>query len=200
MGLLLPTSGDIAFEGKSLSECLRRHAAGFRKKVQMIFQNPYLSLDPKWQIRAIVEEGIRDLPRSERLTRCREVLDQVGLPAGCLKRKPHELSGGERQRVALARALAVRPAFLVLDEPTSQLDVSIQAKIAALLKELRRFFEGGMLFISHDLALVSTLAEEVIVLHQGKVVEQGPKAAVLKAPRHEVTQQLIRSIPKWTRT
>lgn len=194
-GLIRPTSGTVRFEDNELFEYLRRGAGHFRQAVQMVFQNPYLSLDPRWTVREIVGEGIRELNLRDRSVRVNEALDMVRLPAVYLKRKPRELSGGERQRVAIARALVMRPRFIVLDEPTSQLDVSIQAQIIQLLGDMRDRLKVGFLFISHDLALVSQIADEVIVMYQGQIVEKGPRQEVLSSPAASYTQKLLNSIP-----
>ncbi|HTL46887.1 MAG TPA: ABC transporter ATP-binding protein [Verrucomicrobiae bacterium] len=189
-----PTAGEILLEGRPLFGLRRRDYA---RRVQMIFQNPYLSLDPLWKVDKILQEGIQELSSGERRQRIFRALEQVHLPSNYLSRYPSELSGGERQRVALARALVVRPEYLILDEPTSQLDVSVQAQIVELLRQIRPSLRGGMLFISHDLALVSQLAEEVVVLRHGKVVEQGATSAVLGRPADPYTRQLIQSVPVW---
>ncbi|MBI3313465.1 MAG: ABC transporter ATP-binding protein [Candidatus Omnitrophica bacterium] len=197
VGLSKPTAGKIIFEGKDLDGVLKNNAKAYYQKVQMIFQNPYLALDPKWKIKEILEEGIQDLPGPEKNDRVKEALEKVRLKTEYLSRRPHALSGGERQRIAIARALVMRPEFLILDEPTSQLDVSVQAQIVRLLKELRPSFKAGILFISHDLALVSQLTEEWIVLYRGKIVEMGKKEKILNAPREGYTRRLLESVLAW---
>ena len=196
-GIVQPTEGEIYFEGRKLRDWVHKSRANFCKKVQMIFQNPYLSLDPKWNIRKILEEGIREVPGRERKQKIAAILERVRLPAACLHKKPHALSGGERQRVAIARALLVEPEFLILDEPTSQLDVSTQAEIMALLKELKPALKGGLLFITHDIALASQLAEVFLVMRQGKIVEQGYKKEILLSSQAPYTQALLAAIPAW---
>ena len=196
-GIVQPTEGGIYFEGRKLRDWVRKSRTKFCKKVQIIFQNPYLSLDPKWNIRKILEEGIREVPGRERKQKIAAILERVRLPAACLHKKPHALSGGERQRVAIARALLVEPEFLILDEPTSQLDVSTQAEIMALLKELKPALKGGLLFITHDIALASQLAEVFIVMRQGKIVEQGYKKEILLSSQAPYTQALLAAIPAW---
>jgi len=197
IGLLAPNKGQILFEGHPLGEILRIHKGRFRRQIQMVFQNPFLSLDPKWRIKRIVEEGIQGWGRMEKMARVEKALERVGLGEQYLERFPGELSGGERQRVAIARALVLNPEFLILDEPTSQLDVSVQAQVVALLKELHRSFQGGILLITHDLPLVNQLAEEILVLHQGRLVEQGEKSNLISSPKSDYTKRLLRAVPTW---
>jgi len=196
-GLVGLTEGEIFFEGRKLRDWIRKNRAQFCKKVQFIFQNPYLSLDPKWNVREILEEGIREMRGRDRKRKIAAILGRVRLSEACLRKKPHALSGGERQRVAIARALLVEPEFLVLDEPTSQLDVSTQVEIMALLKELKPTLTGGLLFITHDIALASQLAEVFIVMRQGKIVEQGLKKEILLSSKAPYTQRLLSAIPAW---
>ncbi len=196
-GLVCSTEGEIFFEGRRLRDWVRKSRTKFCEKVQIIFQNPYLSLDPKWNIREILEEGIRGMPGRERKRKIAVILERVRLAAACLHKKPNALSGGERQRVAIARALLVEPEFLVLDEPTSQLDVSTQAGIMTLLKELKSSLKGGLLFITHDIALASQLAEVFIVMRRGKIIEQGLRQEILLSSKAPYTQQLLASIPAW---
>ncbi|MBI3307390.1 MAG: ABC transporter ATP-binding protein [Candidatus Omnitrophica bacterium] len=193
-GLLKPTEGKILFKKQDLQKVLKKNREAYYQKVQIIFQNPYLALDPRWKIKTILEEGIQNLSAAERNQRVAEALEKVHLKKEYLMRKPQALSGGERQRVAIARALVMRPEFLILDEPTSQLDVSVQAQIIGLLKALRPSFKAGMLFISHDLALVSQLTEDWIVLYEGRVVEMGKKNQILSSPKAPYTQKLLQSV------
>ena len=197
VGMVHPTEGEIIFEGKKLGGWLGKERSSFCRKVQVIFQNPYLSLDPKWDIREILFEGIWKMSGRERKRKITAILDRVRLPTACLHKKPHALSGGERQRVAIARALLVEPEFLILDEPTSQLDVSTQSEIMALLRELRPILKGGMLFITHDISLASELAEVFIVMRRGEIVEQGLKKEILMSSVVPYTQQLLAAIPPW---
>jgi len=196
-GLLSPSSGRIRIEGQPQEQALHDRRRPYARRVQMVFQNPYLSLDPKWNIRSILEEGLFYLSAAERHSRACRVLEQVGLPAHYASRRPSALSGGERQRVAIARALAVEPDFLILDEPTSQLDVSVQAQILTLIQSLKPVLQGGILWITHDLALAARVAEVLLVLREGKLVEAGPCLEVLGHPRETYTRQLLASIPVW---
>ncbi len=195
--LINPSDGEIFFEGRLLTDILRNKRYKFRQRVQLIFQNPFMSLDPKWTIRKILEEGILELQVRDRASRVEKALSEVHLKKEYLSRKPTELSGGERQRVAIARALVMEPEFLILDEPTSQLDVSIQAQVVSLLKELSQALKASFLFITHDVALVSHLAKEIIVLHKGRVVEKGERVAVLNNPQSAYTKKLMGAIPSW---
>jgi ABC-type glutathione transport system ATPase component len=196
-GLLMPTKGEIFFEGRTLAELLRERRSDFPGRVQMVFQNPYSSLDPRWRVRDIVEEGIQRLKREERANRVEEAFRRMRLKTTLLARRPDALSGGERQRVAMARALVMRPEFLILDEPTSQLDVTVQGEIIALLSEFHRVFQGGLLFITHDLALASKLVDELIVMEKGQVVEQGTQQEVFASPKHSYTRKLLDAVPVW---
>jgi len=197
VGMVQPTGGKIFFEGKPLRDWIRKERPGFCRKVQVIFQGPYLSLDPKWDIREILGEGIWRISGREQKRKIAAILDRVRLPATSLHKKPPALSGGERQRVAIARALLVEPEFLILDEPTSQLDVSTQSEIMSLLRELRPVLTGGLLFITHDIALASELAEAFIVMRRGRVVEQGLKKEILMSSVVPYTQKLLAAIPAW---
>lgn len=198
MGLIQPTQGSLLYEDRPAGA---KDAAGrdYYRRVQMIFQNPYLSLDPRWTVEKIVSEGMHGLTSAARRETCRVLMEQAGLDGALLERRPADLSGGERQRVAIARALAVQPDFLVLDEPTSQLDVSVQARMLELFRKLRSAFKHGYFFISHDLALLSQLADEIIVLSEGRIVESGPVQDVLRRPQSEYTRKLLEAIPVWRR-
>ena len=185
LGLIPPTSGEILFEGKPLKGLLPR-------RMQMIFQDPYASLNPRMTIGAILAEPtyIHGLP-----SRVDELLELVGLPLSAKKRYPHEFSGGQRQRVGIARALALQPDVLICDEPISALDVSIQAQIVNLLLRLQKELHLTMLFIAHDLAMVRYLSTRLAVMHQGKIVEMRPADELFTHPRHPYTQILLASIP-----
>jgi peptide/nickel transport system ATP-binding protein len=168
--------------------------------MQIVFQDPYASLNPRMRIADILLEGMRALGvgagEADRVKRMDAILEQVGLPSGAQRRYPHEFSGGQRQRIAIARALAVEPRLLICDEPTSALDVSVQAQILNLLRELQERLGLAYLFITHNLAVVEYLAHEVAVMTEGRLVEQGSAAQVLRAPRHAYTKALLAAVPK----
>lgn len=198
MGLEPPTGGRITIDGIDATDRGRLSSADrgrLRGAIQYVFQDPYDSLNPALTIGTTLEEVLRVLPPGER-TSVRELLGLVGLPGEYARRKPVALSGGERQRVAIARAVAVRPHILVCDEPLSALDVSVQAQILTLLAGLREELEMTLLFITHDLAIVRQVADDVIVMHRGAVVERGPVDRVLDAPQHDYTRQLVEAVPR----
>jgi oligopeptide/dipeptide ABC transporter ATP-binding protein len=166
--------------------------------MQIVFQDPHSSLDPRRPVGAQIADGLtihRLVPAAQRRHRVHALLDQVGLPAQHADRYPHEFSGGQRQRIGIARALATEPDFLVADEPVSALDVSVQAQVLALLADLRARLGLALLFISHDLAVVRSLCDRVVVLYLGRVMEAGPVAEVFNAPRHPYTQALLSAVP-----
>ena len=196
--LLEPTSGSIVFDGQDIAElrggALRRARAGF----QTIFQDPYGSLDPRHDVGAAVAEPLRAHDggtRAQRRDRVAELLGLVGLTPEFADRMPHQLSGGQRQRVAIARALAVNPRLVVCDEPVSSLDVSIQAQVLRLLDDLQRRLGLTYLFVSHDLAVVRHMSDEIAVMYLGRIVEHGPAAEVYERPRHPYTRILVSSVP-----
>jgi peptide/nickel transport system ATP-binding protein len=171
-----------------------------RRAVQMVFQDPFASLNPRMRVADILQEGLLtlgpDLSAAERLRTVKDLLDRVGLRTDALDRFPHEFSGGQRQRLAIARALAVSPRVLVCDEPTSALDVSVQAQILNLLRELQAQLGLGLLFITHNMGVVSYLADQVAVMRQGRIVEQGPAAEVLGQPQDAYTRTLLAAVPR----
>lgn len=196
--LMRPTSGKVVYGGKDVFELNYEELRSFRREVQMVFQDPYSSLDPRMRVLDIVAESldIHGLVRNpgERKEKVEQLLSLVGLDASCLYRFPHEFSGGQRQRIALARALAVNPRLLVLDEPVSALDVSVQAQILNLLMKLQADFGMAYLFISHDIAAVLSLCDRVIVMYRGRIMEEGPRDAFIE-PVHQYTRVLIDAVP-----
>ena len=200
VGLYGPTRGRVEFDGQdtaTLGDGATLRA--LRRRMQMIFQDPYASLNPRWKVLDIVaeplrEHGLVDGPEAQR-ARVGELLQSVGLAAADMEKFPHQFSGGQRQRISIARALATQPEFLVCDEPTSALDVSVQAQVLNIMKDLQR--ERGLtyLFISHNLAVVRHVSDEVGVMYLGRLVELAPKAELFAQPRHPYTRMLLDAIP-----
>jgi oligopeptide transport system ATP-binding protein len=196
--LLEPTSGSVSFEGNDLSSLNKQALRELRKKMQIIFQDPFASLNPRMRILEIITEPlvIHELATAEELEeRGVALLDKVGLPADALKRYPHEFSGGQRQRIGIARALASGPSFIVADEPVSALDVSVQAQIINLLEDLRAELNLSFLFIAHDLNLVRHFSDRVAVMYLGKIVEIAPAEEIYRNPSHPYTEALLADIP-----
>ncbi len=196
VGLDRPSEGEILIAGEA-AEALRRRGE-LHRRIQYVFQDPLGSLNPRKRVRQIVEAPMRHLLDADKDTcsrRSAELMEQVGLRPEFLDRHPHELSGGQAQRVGIARALAARAELVILDEPVSALDVSIQAQVLQLLDELKRAFDLTYLFISHDLAVVEQLCQRVAVMYFGRIVEQAPRAALFAAPRHPYTRLLLDSVP-----
>jgi peptide/nickel transport system ATP-binding protein len=198
--LVEPTSGRVAYRGEDLGAAGSRRMRALRRKLQMIFQDPYASLNPKMRVRDILGEALQvhGLARGRRAQaeRITELLRLVGLAPEHAARYPHEFSGGQRQRIGVARALSVEPEFIVADEPLSALDVSIQSQVINLLCDLRERFALTMLFISHDLDVVEYLCDRVVVLYLGRVMEVAPTAALFARPLHPYTQALLAASPK----
>jgi oligopeptide/dipeptide ABC transporter ATP-binding protein len=196
--LLEPTAGDVRFEDRSLLRLSARELRAMRRRMQIVFQDPYGSLNPRMRVGSIVGEGLaihRIGTRAERARRVAELLDLVGLPADAAHRHPHEFSGGQRQRIGIARALAVEPRFIVADEAVSALDVSIQAQILNLLGELKQRLGLTLLFISHDLRVVEHLSDRVAIMYLGRIVEQGPRDEVYGNAPHPYTRALLSAVP-----
>jgi peptide/nickel transport system ATP-binding protein len=194
MGLLPPSAGEVLVEGRALSSMDRRERA---RLIQPIFQDPFSSLNPRQRVRDIVELPLAaqgHLARELRRARVKEMLGRVGISAEMAERLPAQLSGGQRQRVAIARALVLQPRIVVCDEPTSALDVSVQAQILNLLAELRREMNLTLLFISHNLAVVEHIANNVAVMYLGRIVERAPGQSLFRHPAHPYTQALLASV------
>ena len=194
------TSGEVLYEGQDVLPLSEAEFRPMRKDLQMIFQDPFGSLNPRMTVGAILAEPLEihfpQMTKDERRERVAELLRLVGLPADAMGRYPHEFSGGQRQRIGIARALAVKPKFIVCDEPVSALDVSVQAQIVNLLQDLQEQLGIAYLFIAHDLAVVQHVSDHVIVMHHGKIVESAPAGAIYENPQHEYTRKLLSAVPK----
>jgi peptide/nickel transport system ATP-binding protein len=200
VGLYGASAGNVRFDGQDTAAVLKTSdAQKLRRRMQMIFQDPYASLNPRWRVRDIVAEPLREhgiLSDDKAIeTRVGDLLQQVGLSAADAVKFPHQFSGGQRQRISIARALATQPEFLVCDEPTSALDVSVQAQVLNIMKDLQRQQGLTYLFISHNLAVVRHVADEVGVMYLGRLVEVAPKKTLFSAPRHPYTRMLLDAIP-----
>jgi len=209
--LIEPTSGSIRFEGHDLLAANRSNLRGLRRDMQIIFQDPFASLDPRYRVEDIIAEPLiihggadhendraRPLSRTGIRNRVAELLRAVGLDQSALHRYPHEFSGGQRQRIGIARALALRPKFIVADEPVSALDVSVGAQIVNLLAQLQRDFGLTYLFISHSMPVVRYLATRIAVMYRGKIVEVGPTEQITEQPTHPYTRSLLEATPSLT--
>jgi peptide/nickel transport system ATP-binding protein len=199
MALEPPSAGRVWLDGQDLNALAPGALRAAREKLQMVFQDPYGSLDPRRTILQTVAEPLRVLhgaTPAEQRERAGESLDAVGLRASDLGKYPHEFSGGQRQRIAIARALITRPRLIVADEPVSALDVSVQAQVLNLMQDLREKFGLAMLFISHDLAVVDMVCDEVLVLYQGRVVEQGTPDTLFRQAAHPYTRALLQAVPR----
>lgn len=197
LGLEEPTAGDIYFDGMNIHEMSNQ--SEFRRRAQVVFQDPYSSLDPRMTIGEIICEPLNVHgigTKTERRERAAELLERVGLSEDQIDRYPHEFSGGQRQRVGIARALAIDPDFLLLDEPVSALDVSVQAQVLNLLKDLQEDFGLTYLFIAHDLGVIQHISDRVAVMYLGQIIEQGPTKEIFRNPSHPYTEALIDSIPR----
>lgn len=193
------TAGQILFDGKDLLAMSESALMPLKRRLQIVFQNPYASLNPRFTVGQILNEpmmlhGIGS-SAAERALKLNDLLDRVGLPANSVNRYPHEFSGGQRQRIAIARCLALTPDVIVCDEAVSALDVSVQAQVLNLLKDLQHEFSLSYLFISHDLGVVRYMADDLIVMHQGRVVEQGSADSIYNNPKHAYTRELLQAVP-----
>ena len=197
--LIEPSSGSVKLEGKNLLELSNKKLREIRKRMQIIFQDPFSSLNPRMRIKDIIAEGIKVHDKlsseNERFNRVAELMEEVGLQSDQMSRYPHEFSGGQRQRVGIARALAVNPEFIVADESVSALDVSVQAQILNLMLSLRDKHNLTILFIAHELSVVEYLCDQVVVLYLGKVVESGNAKDVYSNPQHPYTRALMSAVP-----
>lgn len=200
-GLLKPSAGSIHIDGHDLNGPILDGKAthNMRQRIQMVFQSPYASLNPRWKIGNIILEPIKSFwliaDEKQQHKRVAELLEQVGLSERDVSKYPHEFSGGQRQRISIARALASQPEIIICDEPTSALDVSVQAQVLNLLKDLQKEFSLTYLFISHDLAVISTMANKIGVLKDGKLVEEADSAELFANPKHEYTKMLLSAAP-----
>jgi oligopeptide/dipeptide ABC transporter ATP-binding protein len=197
--LLEPTAGEITFDGRDLTRLRGRGLKAARREMQIVFQDPVGSLDPRMTVRNIIAEGLRahGIVRGRELdSRIREILDHVGLPADAASRYPHEFSGGQRQRIGIARALVISPKLVVADEPVSALDVSIQSQVLNLLVELKRDLKLTYIFVAHNLAVVGYISDRIAVMYLGKIVEIADARDLFQAPLHPYTQALLSAIPQ----
>jgi oligopeptide/dipeptide ABC transporter ATP-binding protein len=195
-----PTTGHILFDGEDIADMQGKRLRKLRRRLQMVFQDPFTSLNPRIKVGDIVGEPIvihrLAASRGKMRTRVAALLEEVGLPADAAARFPHEFSGGQRQRISIARALAAEPELIVADEPVSALDVSVQAQVLNLLRDLQARRGLSMIFVSHDLEVVNYLADWIVVMYAGRVVETGDTRRVTTAPRHPYTQALISAVPR----
>jgi oligopeptide transport system ATP-binding protein len=199
MGIHLPTSGEILFDGAPVGRLRPAERRDVARRLQYVYQDPGASLDPRWKIGRSLEEPLlvhAELGRGERAARVRETLRAVGLPEGHLDLYPHELSGGQQRRVGLARILMLHPSLVILDEPTSGLDVSVQATVLKLFRSLQQAFSLTYVFISHDLSVVRMMCDRIAVMYLGRVVELAETETLFAAPRHPYTRSLLAAIPQ----
>ena len=199
MRLVEPTAGEVNFDGADLLRLSDAQLMAYRRRIQIIFQNPYASLNPRFTVGQILTEPMKihgiGTNDEERFGRAVALARRVGLAADSVHKYPHEFSGGQRQRIAIARCLSMQPELLICDESVSALDVSVQATVLNLLLDLQDEFGMSYLFISHDLAVVKYMADDMLVMHDGAIVERGPAEAIYESPQHEYTKKLLRSIP-----
>ena len=200
VGLVAITSGTVAYAGEPIGNLVRRDFFPFRKRIQMIFQDPFSSLNPRMTVSGIISEPLEihfpEMSRERKRERVADLLEKVGLEPDHIDRYPHEFSGGQRQRIGIARALAVEPEFIICDEPVSALDVSVQAQIVNLLQDLQEELNLTYLFIAHDLAVIEHVSEQVLVMNNGKIVEQATAEEIYSVAQHEYTRKLLSAVPK----
>lgn len=197
--LVKATGGSVNYDGQDVLSLQAGALRKLRREMQMIFQDPYGSLNPRMTIQSIIGEALDihfpKMGKSSRISRIGELLEMVGLAPSMMNRYPHEFSGGQRQRIGIARALAVNPRFIVCDEPVSALDVSVQAQVVNLLRDLQEELGLTYLFIAHDLALVEHISDHVLVMYRGKIVESASAAQIYSNPQHEYTKSLLAAVP-----
>ncbi len=198
--LLEPTMGQISYRGQDIWRIPRKEQKALRKEIQMIFQDPFSSLDPMWTVERIISEGLvvhENLTKSQRRDRVADLMDKIGLPEDMMIRKPHEFSGGQRQRIGIARALATQPSILVGDEPVSALDVSVQAQVLNLLVDIKKSMGLSYLIISHDLAVIQHMCNRIVVMYLGNIVEVSDAISFYKNPLHPYSEALLSSVPSF---
>lgn len=196
--LIEPTEGEILYKGHPIQHLKGSKLQQFRNQMQMVFQDPYASLNPRMKVGTIIEEPMSlqlKLTKEQRKARVKELLNKVGLPEDAIHKYPHEFSGGQRQRIGIARALAIKPEFIIADEPVSALDVSVQSQVLNLMMDLQDEFHLTYLFISHDLSVVKHISDRVAVLYLGRVVEIATKKELFEQPLHPYTKALLSAIP-----
>jgi peptide/nickel transport system ATP-binding protein len=203
MRLRTAAAGKAFFEGKDILAMSEREFRAYKRRIQIIFQNPYASLNPRFTVGSILTEPMMlhgiGANAAERQAKARDLLDKVGLTSRSMEKYPHEFSGGQRQRIAIARCLSLQPEILICDESVSALDVSVQAQVLNLLQDLQDEFKLSYLFISHDLAVVKHISDQVMVMNKGEVVEQANADDIYRAPSNDYTRRLLSSIPRgWT--
>ena len=200
LGIEPITAGEVIINGQSIAHLSKKQFQQLRRQMQVVFQDPFSSLDPRLTVRQILSEPLSihglQKEKSAREEYLKSLLQSVGLPSACLSRYPHEFSGGQRQRICIARALALEPTILLADEPVSALDVSVQAQILNLLKEIKQARGLSMLFVTHDFAVARFLCDDIAVMHNGQIVEQAPAEELFTRPRHPYTQALLAAVPK----
>lgn len=193
------TAGTVTYAGQDLAHLSRKAFFPYRKKIQVIFQDPFGSLNPRMTIYSIIAEPLdihfKQWSKAQKVARVADLLEKVGLSADYMQRYPHQFSGGQRQRIGIARALAVEPEFIICDEPVSALDVSVQAQIVNLLQDLQEELGLTYLFVAHDLAVVEHISDEVLVMTEGKIVEQATADEIYNNPQHPYTKKLLSAVP-----